>query len=162
MTTTHAVLTERFSQEVISALGVQDEDTKLKDALESALKVQERFQRELQAEGVQSSARQLQENLFHLVQQDDEILKIHSEELPPDEYYDKLGVVLVNHFPGVDPALVEHVVALVAAFDTAAGFGISFGVGKFQIAQIEVKLVGEWVGREGRSANPECIKAAID
>ena len=162
MTTTHAVLTERFSQEVISALGAQNEVSNLSDALENALKVQERFQRELQAEGIQSSARQLQENLFHLVQQDDEILKIHSEELPPDEYYDRLRAVLAKHFSGVNPALVEHVVALVAAFDTAAAFGISFGVGKFQIAQTEVKLVGERVGREGRSANPDCIKAVID
>ena len=55
--------------------------------------------------------------------------------------------------------LVEHVVALVAAFDTATAFALSFGIGKFQLAQKEVKLVGEYVGTEGRRPNPDLVKA---
>ena len=55
--------------------------------------------------------------------------------------------------------MVEHVVALIAAFDTAAAFGVSFGVAKFQLAQREGKLVGEIVGRYGRSPNPAIVRA---
>ena len=54
---------------------------------------------------------------------------------------------------------VEHVVALKGAFDTATAFSMSFGINKFQLAQKEVKLVGELVGREGRKPNPELVKA---
>ena len=34
------------------------------------------------------------EQAFHLIQDDALIAKIHTEELPPDEYYDQLGPVL--------------------------------------------------------------------
>ena len=90
------------------------------------------------------------DSVSHLVQQEDVILRIHAEELPPDEYYAELKDALRERHPDSDPDLVEHVVALVAAFDTAAAFGVSFGVAKFQFAQTEVKLVGELVCREGR------------
>ena len=99
------------------------------------------------------------DSLSHLVQDDDLILKIHSQELPPDEYYDALGAVLAERFKGATPKLLEHVVALVAAFDTATSFALSFGIAKFQLCQTKVKLVGEYVGREGRSPNPDLVSA---
>ena len=71
------------------------------------------------------------ESIFHLVQDEDLVARIHQEELPPDEYYDELkGVLTVTH-PQVSAGLVEHVVALATAFDTAAGFALSFGIKKF-------------------------------
>ena len=60
-------------------------------------------------------------------------------------------------FPGATPELLDHVVPLVAAFGTASAFAMSLGVAKFQLAQAEVKLVGEIVGREGCSPNPELV-----
>ena len=36
---------------------------------------------------------------------------------------------------------------------------LSFGISKFQLCQTQVKLVGELVGREGRSPNPELVSA---
>ena len=62
-------------------------------------------------------------------------------------------------FEGCDPDLVEHVIALTGAFDTATAFAMSFGINKFQLAQLEVKLVGELVGREGRKPNPGLVLA---
>ena len=85
--------------------------------------------------------------------------KIFAEELPPDEYYNQLGEVLRRKFPSADPKLLEHAVPLVAAFDTAVAFALSFGIAKFKLAQTKVKLVGEYVGREGRSPDPEIIRA---
>ena len=99
------------------------------------------------------------DSVRHLVQEEDEILHIHNEELPPDEYYEELEKVLLAKYPGATPSLVEHVVALIGAFDTAAVFCVFFGIAKFQLAQTVVKLVGELVGREGRSPNPEIISA---
>ena len=89
-----------------------------------------------------------EEEISHLVQDDDLIARIHLEELPPDEYYDDLGAVLAKSFPGADPALVEHIVPLVAAFDTATGFALSFGIAKFQLAQKEVHCHRERKRRE--------------
>ena len=54
---------------------------------------------------------------------------------------------------------MKHAVPLVAAFDTAVAFALSFGIAKFQLAQVKVKLVGEYVGREGRTPNPEIARA---
>ena len=36
---------------------------------------------------------------------------------------------------------------------------MSFGINKFQLAQLEAKLVGELVSREGRMPNPELVLA---
>ena len=60
MSTTHAVLTERFSQEVISALGVREEDTKFQNAIEKALKAQERVHYELEAAGISIPTKELE------------------------------------------------------------------------------------------------------
>ena len=99
------------------------------------------------------------DSLNHLVQDDDLIMRIHAEELPPDEYYDALAPVLAEKFKGATPKLLEHIVALVAAFDTATSFALSFGIAKFQLCQQKVKLVGEYVGKEGRSPNPDLVSA---
>ena len=88
------------------------------------------------------------DTICHLIQDDELIAKIHTEELPPDEYYDALGPALAKKFHGADPLLVEHCVALAAAFDTATSFALSFGIAKFQLGQIKVKLVGEYVGED--------------
>ena len=62
-------------------------------------------------------------------------------------------------FPKADPSLLEHLVPLVSAFDTATAFALSFGIAKFQLVQEKVKLVGEIVGRERRSPNPAIVRA---
>ena len=105
------------------------------------------------------SALTVGDSVYHLVQDKDELEKIFAEELPPDEYYNQLGKVLHRKFLSADPKLLEHAVPLVAVFDTAVAFALSFGIAKFQLAQTKVKLVGEYVGREGRSPNLEIIRA---
>jgi hypothetical protein len=99
------------------------------------------------------------DGFYHLVQDQATVDGILSEELPPDEYYCELSEVLRRKFPLADPTLIDHAVPLVAAFDTATAFALSFGIAKFQLAQAQVKLVGEIVSREGRSPNPEIIRA---
>ena len=66
------------------------------------------------------------ERLYHLVQDESLISSIHEEELPPDEYYELLPVLLRQMFPEATDGLVHHIVALVAAFDTGAAFSLSF------------------------------------
>ena len=49
--------------------------------------------------------------------------------------------------------------SVLIAFDTATVFAMSFGISKFALAQMEAKLVGEIVGRFGRSPNPAICRA---
>lgn len=53
---------------------------------------------------------------------------------------------------------VDHAVPLVAAFDTATVFAMSFGIAKFHLAQHRVRFVREYVSRDGRSPNPDLIQ----
>ena len=75
------------------------------------------------------------DKVCHLVQEEDVIMRIHSEEIPPDIYYDKLKGILDDMFPGTSEGLLDHLIAFIAAGDTAAAFCVSFGIGKFQLAQ---------------------------
>ena len=100
-----------------------------------------------------------EDKVCHLVSDEELITRIHTEELPPDCYYEELGKILLKKFSGVEWTAVEHVVALCAAFDTASAFALSFGVKKFQFMQKEVKLVGEIVGEKGRKPNPVLCEA---
>ena len=49
--------------------------------------------------------------------------------------------------------------SVLIAFDTATAFAMSFGIAKFSLAQLEANLVGEIVGRFGRSPNPAIVRA---
>ena len=62
-------------------------------------------------------------------------------------------------FPKSTKDARHHIVALSAAFDTAAAFALSFGVKKFQFMQQWVKLVGEIVGVGRRKPNPALCEA---
>ena len=84
---------------------------------------------------------------------------IHEHVIPPPDYYAELEKQLAKKFPKVSRELIQHCVSLVAAFDTATAFGLSFGIKKFQLAQEEVQLVGEIVGRTGRRPNPALCEA---
>ena len=99
------------------------------------------------------------EKMFHLVQDEDRIAEIHEYKIPPDEYYVEFKKYLQKKYPKCRESLVDHMVACAWAFDTAAGFGLSFGIKKFQLAQHKVKYVGEIVGRDGRSPNPDLCAA---
>ena len=76
------------------------------------------------------------------MQQEDLIAQIHNEELPPDSYYSELEEVLAALFPKSTKDARHHIVALSAAFDTAAAFALSFGVKKFMRARESGR--GDW------------------
>ena len=98
-------------------------------------------------------------SICHLVQDESVIDEIHQTLLPPDEYYDRLAELWSEWWPKSNPALREHMMSVLIAFDTATAFAMSFGIAKFALAQIEAKLVGEIVGRYGRSPNPAIVRA---
>ena len=62
-------------------------------------------------------------------------------------------------WPKANPKLLTHMMSVLIAFDTATAFAMSFGIAKFSLAQVEAKLVGEIVGRHGRSPNPAIVRA---
>ena len=96
---------------------------------------------------------------MHLVQDEQTINELHSYVMPPDEYYDELAKKWAVWWPKADPALLEHLMSVLIAFDTATCFSMSFGIAKFALAQCQAKLVGEIVGRHGRSPNPAIVRA---
>ena len=100
-----------------------------------------------------------QDEIRHLIQDEDLVARVHEEELPPEGYYVELRGKLAEEFPGASDKILDHAVALVAAFDTAIGFALSFGIAEFQPAQESVKLVGEYVGTYGRRPNPYLNRA---
>ena len=77
------------------------------------------------------------DKVFHLVQDKDVIDTLLADELPPEEYYHELKKVLAARYSKADPELLDHVVPLIMAFDVATVFAMSFGVSKFQLAQVE-------------------------
>ena len=99
------------------------------------------------------------DTVLHLVQDEETIAEIHNLVLPPDEYYGELAKLWEQWWPDADPALLEHMLSVCIAFDTATAFAMSFGISKFALAQVEAKLVGEIVGRYGRSPNPAIVRA---
>ena len=100
-----------------------------------------------------------EERVLHLVQEEETIAELHQCELPPDEYYEELGRKWAEWWPKADPKLLEHLMSVQIAFDTATAFAMSFGIAKFSLAQEQAKLVGGIVGRYGRSPNPAIVRA---
>ena len=72
----------------------------------------------------EESYKAARDSLCHIVQDEETCTRIHAEVLPPLEY-DRLAVTLMAK---ADVDLVEHVVSLAAAFDTASASAISFGI----------------------------------
>ena len=97
--------------------------------------------------------------VMHLVQDEETVAELHHVHLPPDEYYEELAKRWKRWWPKANPALLEHMMSVLIAFDTATVFAMSFGISKFALAQIEATLVGEIVGRHGRKPNPAIVRA---
>ena len=82
------------------------------------------------------------EFVLHLVQDEPTIAELNHCVTPPDEYYDELRVLFGKWWPKADPKLLDHMISVCMAFDTATAFAMSFGMAKFELAQVEAKLVG--------------------
>lgn len=71
------------------------------------------------------------DSLYLFVQYRGDIDRIEADEIPPPEYCEQLRVALQKKLPGVDPELLDRAIPLVAAFDTAMVFAMSFGIAQF-------------------------------
>ena len=74
------------------------------------------------------------DQILHLIQDEETVAELHQLVLPPDEYYDKLLLEWRQWWPLADPALLEHLMSVCIAFDTATAFAMSFGISKFSLA----------------------------
>ena len=99
------------------------------------------------------------DRVMHLVQDEETIAELHHIVLPPDQYYERLARKWETWWPKANKKLLEHMMSVLIAFDTATVFAMSFGIAKFALAQVEAKLVGEIVGRHGRKPNPAIVRA---
>lgn len=88
--------------------------------------------------------------ILHLVQDELTIAKLHQCVLPPDAYYTELAKLWEIWWPKANPDLLEHMMSIQIASDTATAFAMSFGIAKFGLAQEEATFVGEIVSKYGR------------
>ena len=65
------------------------------------------------------------------MQDEETIAELHQCVLPPDEYYEELAGIWVSWWPNANPKLLEHMMSVCIAFDTATAFAMSFGI--FQV-----------------------------
>ena len=79
--------------------------------------------------------------------------------LPTEEYYSLLRSSVHERFPGVRPDVVEHLCELEEFFDVCISIGFSLGVGKMELLKTRVKLLGEYVTRQGRQPDPVKVEA---
>jgi hypothetical protein len=109
--------------------------------------------------GVYVDANNSHDQILHLAQDEETIAELLYCVVPRDEYYEALGVLWGTWWPATDPKVLEHMLSVCIAFDTATAFAMSFGIAKFSLCQVGAKLVGEIVGKRGRSPNPAIVRA---
>ena len=150
-----------WRQETLNAIGDQGEGPaggrteKADDALEICIRNYTAYQGKPDITVPEEQG----EQVLHLVQDEDVVNQIQTQVLPPGEYYEVLADLWLDWWPEADKDLLEHMMSVLIAFDTATAFAMSFGIAKFSLAQLEAKLVGEIVGRFGRSPNPAIVRA---
>ena len=71
-----------------------------------------------------------EDTIMHLIQDDQLISELHAYTMPPDHYYDRLAELWSEWWPEADPELLEHMMSVLIAFDTATWFAMSFGIAK--------------------------------
>ena len=63
----------------------------------------------------------LEDTVMHLVQDEQTVAELHQLELAPDEYYNLLREARSVWWPKADPLLLDHLMSVLIAFDTATG-----------------------------------------
>ena len=67
---------------------------------------------------------QSEDQILHLVQDEETIAELHQCVVPPDEYYEKIAEIWKGWWPDANPKLLEHIMSVLIAFDTATAFAI--------------------------------------
>ena len=76
---------------------------------------------------------------------------MHEVEIPTEEYYSALRNSMGERHPKACPFLFDHLLELEAMFDVCIVSGFSLGIPKAILAATSGPMLGDNVGRHGRS-----------
>ena len=102
------------------------------------------------------------DSINHIEQDERLIERMFEVELPPEEYYTMLRADMGRRHPLAAPEVLDHLLSNEMLLDVATVSGFSFGLDKAQILETRVKLLGEFIDREGRGAHPSDHTVAAD
>ena len=91
----------------------------------------------------------------HVIQNDALIERIFEVELPPEEYYELHASDMRKRHPNANPFVLQHLESIVPLMHVAEVTGFSFGASKAVVLETRIKLLGEWIDRQGRSSTEE-------
>jgi hypothetical protein len=100
--------------------------------------------------------------VYHIIENKVGMAWMHEIELPPDAYYDLLGLHLQRKFPQADTFVIAHLVELEALPDVCIVSGFSVGIDKAKILATEGELLGDIVGRAGIRASGQRAQGIIE
>ena len=99
------------------------------------------------------------DSINHIEQDERLIERMFEVELPPEEYYTMLRTKMGRRHPLAAPEVLDHLLSNEMLLDVATVSGFSFGLDKAQILETRIKLLGEFIDREGRSSTKEHTRA---
>ena len=95
----------------------------------------------------------------HVIQNDALMECIFEVEVPPEEYYELHASDMRKRHPNANPFVLQHLESIVPLMHVAEVTGFSFGASKAVVLETRIKLLGEWIDRQGRSSTEEHTKA---
>ena len=83
---------------------------------------------------------------------------MHEVEIPTEEYYQALRKSMGERHPKAGSHLLDHLLEVEAMFDVCIVGGFSMGIPKAILAAISGPMLGDNVGRHGRTPNGERVQ----
>ena len=94
----------------------------------------------------------------HILETPGGIDRMHEVEIPTEEYYQALRKSMGERHPKAGSHLVDHLLEVEAMFDVCIVSGFSMGIPKAILAAISGPMLGDSVGKHGRTPNGERVQ----
>ena len=95
---------------------------------------------------------------YHILETPGGIDRMHEVEIPTEEYYSALRKYMGEKHPKACAHLLDHLLELEAMFDVCIVSGFSMGIPKAISAATSGPMLGDNVGRHGRTPNGERVQ----
>jgi hypothetical protein len=95
---------------------------------------------------------------YHILETPGGIDRMHEVEIPTEEYYEALRKSMGERHPKACNYLLDHLLELEAMFDVCIVSGFSMGIPKAILAATSGPMLGDNVGRHGRTPNGERVQ----
>ena len=99
---------------------------------------------------------------FHLIEDEEEVLAMFQEDIPPEEYYEAFRKSLLRRYPGCADEFLEHCAELAEFLDVCIAVGFSLGVEKMILARRKLEVLGDIVGGKQWEMTDAKVKALLE